>query len=100
MGVSLLLNLVGAVMAFVVFQWLADKVPYRSNKVMKFFTKMAMPIYLFHQQIIFILLTLLNGILPAYVHSLVNFVGAIGISAVIAMVMMRFRFTRFLIGEK
>lgn len=100
MGVSLLLNLVGAVMAFVVFQWLADKVPYRSNKVMKFFTKMAMPIYLFHQQIIFILLTLLNGILPAYIHSLVNFVGAIGISAVIAMVMMRFRFTRFLIGEK
>ena len=97
---KLALYVCGAISAFVVLQRIATKVNWYKNKIFLLFSKNSMPIYLFHQQIVYIFVYLLNGVVNPYVNSLVNFVAATGISLLISVVLMRFKTTRFLIGEK
>ena len=59
-----------------------------------------MPIYLFHQQVVYVLIYCLNGVLDPYIHVGVNIVGTMLVSVLISSVMMRFKWTRILIGEK
>lgn len=100
MGLEFLLRIVGALMAFVVLQKLADRLMWKDSKVFGVLSKNAMPVYLFHQQIVYVFLCLLNGMLNPYIHAAVNFVGVMGVSLLLSMLMAKFRWTRFLIGEK
>ena len=59
-----------------------------------------MPMYLFHQQIIYFTIMIFNGRVNPYINSLLNFVIAIVLSFGISYFMMKFKVTRFLIGEK
>lgn len=99
-GTGLLLHTVSALMAFIILQKLGSNVKWKQNKIFVTFSKYSMPIYLFHQQIIYFLIDWLNGAIHPYVHTSINFIGAILISSGISAILMKWKATRFLIGEK
>lgn len=90
----------GALMAFFVLQCFASKVEWKKNKVFMFLSKNSMTIYLFHQQIIYFTILWLNGKVNPYVNSLINFGVALFLSCLISILLMKFKVTRILIGEK
>lgn len=100
LGLSFLLHIIGALMAFVVLQKLANRVNWKESKVFSFLSKNSMPVYLFHQQVIYVFISLLNGVINPYLHAGINFIGAMVISLIISTPLMKFKWTRFLIGEK
>jgi len=99
-GFDFLLHIVGAVMAFVVLQKIADLIKWKERKTIGFLGKNSMPIYLFHQQIVYVFIVLLNGKVNPFIHAGINFIGAMLIALLISVLLMKFRWTRFLIGEK
>ena len=98
-GADTLLNILGSVLCFVLLQTLSNKIHWQEKKIITYLSEISMPMYLFHQQIIYIMLMLFNGINP-YIHVLINFSFAIVFSLILSTILMRFRITRFLIGEK
>ncbi len=100
MGLEFILNIAGALMAFVVLQRIAEAVNWQNSKVFGYLSKNSMPVYLFHQQIIYFVIYYLNGIINPHLHALLNFVVSLSVSLLISCVFMKFRVTRFLIGEK
>lgn len=99
LGLSFLMNIVGALMAFVVLQKIADKVNW-NHKFFALFSKRSMVVYLLHQQIIYFFIYWLNGVINPYINAMVNFAGALGVSLLLATVLLKFHITRFLVGEK
>lgn len=97
---SLLLYAVGAVLAFTALSKLGTLVSYRSSKIYGFFSSVSMPVYLLHQQLIYLPIYLLNGILNPYGIAAINFVFSLALSLVLSALLMKFKATRFLIGEK
>ena len=93
-------HILGALMSFFVLRWLAEKVDWKNNKLFMMFSKYSMTIYLFHQQIIYVTIIWLNGKVNPYVHSFVNFLVALVLSSFISALLMKFKVTRILIGEK
>lgn len=93
-------HILGALMSFFVLRWLAEKVDWKNNKLFMMFSKYSMIIYLFHQQIIYVTIIWLNGKVNPYVHSFVNFLVALVLSSFISALLMKFKVTRILIGEK
>ena len=90
---------IGALMAFFVLQKLASL--FRGDsRGFAFLSRRSMAVYLFHQQIVYGGIYLLNGVVCLYLNATVNFVAATVISLLIATILLRFRITRFLIGEK
>ena len=100
LGISFCVNIFGAVMAFVVLQKIASKISYKNNKTIALLTKTSMAVYLFHQQVIYVFLDVLNGLINPYLHAGITFVGAVGVSVLLASLLMKCKATRFLIGEK
>ncbi|MBO5868925.1 MAG: acyltransferase [Oscillospiraceae bacterium] len=98
-GFAFLTNVVGAVMAFVVLQKIGEKVKWNKPHF-SFVSKRSMVVYLFHQQVVYFLIYWFNGILNPYLHAAVNFVVSMAISLGIATVLLRFKSTSFLVGEK
>lgn len=97
---ELALHIVGALMAFVVLQRLADMIKWEDNKYFGFLSKKSMPVYLFHQQIIYLFIIWFNGRVAPFLHVVINFTGAMTVSLIISSIMMRFKWTKMLIGEK
>lgn len=100
LGARILLQLWGACMAFVVLEKLAKRVNWKSSKAFAFISAKSMPIYLFHQQIIYFSVLLLNGKASPYIHAALNFVLAFGGAVLITVIFNKYQWTRFLIGEK
>lgn len=99
LGANFVLHIVGALMAFVVLQKIADRTNW-NNALFSFLSKRSMVIYLVHQQVIYFFIHWLNGRVGIGLNVVVNFVGAMGISLAVATVLLKFRITRFLLGEK
>ena len=99
-GTNLLLHIIGAVMAFFVLQKVSNIIKWKKSKMFMYFSCHSMPIYLFHQQIIYFFIYYFNGKLHPYINTLINFIGAMLISIIMSDVLMRFKITRFFIGEK
>lgn len=97
LGAGVIVNLTGAVMSFVILQKIAPKANFRMLQKLATY---AMPIYLFHQQMIYLFIFLLNGVVHPVLHSVINFIGGLGISLLISFLLMKFRLTRHFIGEK
>ena len=72
----------------------------QDSKLFYFIVKQSMPIYLFHQQVIYFFIFWLNGLVNPYINASINFIGAMVVSIIISGTLMRFKLTRFLIGEK
>ena len=100
LGLEFVLHIVGALMAFVILQKITDKIKWKESKVFGILSKNSMPVYLFHQQVIYIFVTWLNGLINPYLHSGINFIGAMVVSLLISSILMKFKWTRMLIGEK
>lgn len=87
--------MIGAVGAFVIFQRLAKRINTK-NSVLQFGYKHSMTIYLFHQQIIYVLILILDGkISPPHLVAL-NFCISIAISSMMAVITNQYAVLRFL----
>lgn len=100
LGLTFLLHVIGAMAAFVVLQKLANRGHWNESKIFMLLSKNSMPVYLFHQQIIYVFISALNGMINPYLHAGINFIGAMSISLLMSTLMMKFKWTRFLIGMK
>lgn len=99
-GFHLFLYIIGALMAFVLLQKLAKVIEWKKIWIFRYFSRYSMPIYLFHQQVIYFFIYWLNGKINPYINVLINFIGSMLISTIISCVLMKFRVMRFLVGEK
>ncbi len=98
--VILLLHLVGSIMSFKALNQLALKVKWREWKWLNALSRVSMPVFLFHQQIIYVVISLLNGLISPYVIVLLNFLISLTVSFGISTILMKWKTTRYLIGEK
>lgn len=98
--IEIILHVFGAIAAFECLQWLATKIDWKNSGVFMFLSKRSMPVYLFHQQVIYFTIIWLNGKINPYIHVAINFVVAMTVSLIISSILMKFKITRFLIGEK
>ena len=92
-------DLSGAIMAFLLLSWLASKV-YQKNKLSQTFIALSFLIYLFHQQIICILLWNFSTMVNPYIMCVINFLCSILVSYYMGKVLMKHKATRYLIGIK
>ena len=99
-GLTVILQLIGAVMAFLVLQKLAGYVDLKNNELIKCFSQISMPIFLLHQQLIYFSISLFNGLVNPYVNAIINVVFAIVGSAIITKLLYKVRLCRMLMGEK
>ena len=99
LGCSPLLHIIGAISAFVLLQRFVNHF-IRDNKVIEFFSKHSMVIYLVHQQLIYFTIGWFNGIVPPVILVLINFVFSLSVSTVFSMLMHKTKVTRFLVGCK
>lgn len=100
-GLDFLLHVIGAIMIFVVLQKIAVLFSrWKENKVFMCLSKNSMPIYLFHQQVIYFSIVLLNGIVNPYIHIIINFFISLFVSLILSFVLTRFKASRMLLGEK
>lgn len=92
---NLLLCMIEAIGAFVIFQRMAEKIDIK-NPVLQFGSKHSMTIYLFHQQIIYVLILMFNGKMSPSCLVILNFSISIAISSIIAVITTRYSILRFL----
>lgn len=99
-GTGIVLNIVGAVSAFVVFNKLSNINKLSNNKIIKELGKYSFIIYLFHQQLIYGVIDLFNGIVHPVILVILSFIISITISYFIACVLNTNQISRKLIGMK
>lgn len=99
LGGNYLTTLVGAVMSFTLLQWIASKISWQ-NALMSLISKRSMGIYLFHQQIIWFCLYLLNSYVNPYLLAPICFILSILVSFGIVSLFLLTKLSRLLIGEK
>lgn len=90
---------IGAIMAWAVLQFLAALLPWQNSKAFRMLVDCSMPMYLFHQQIIYFTIVALNGVVVPWLNAGINFVGAVVGSMAISKILMRWKVSRMLIGE-
>lgn len=99
-GIELVMHVAGALSAFFILQKMADGFDWKNSKFIQFFMQRSMPIYLFHQQVIYIIIYWLNGRVNPYINSMANILASFAVSIIISSILIRFKATRFLVGEK
>lgn len=100
LGIAFVLHVVGALSAFFVLQKIANYyTKWRNSGFFHYVAQRAMPVYLFHQQIIYLSIYMLNGRISALPNAILNFIIAMFVSLLISSLLLRFNITRFLIGE-
>ena len=100
MGLSIMLHIVGAIMAWNVLQTLSVHIQWQDSRGFNKLSTYSMPIYLFHQQIIYFVLNALDGLINPWINAGVNFIVATVGSFFISAILMKWKITRFLVGEK
>lgn len=93
-----LLHIVGALMAFVIFQKISAHI--NREGIWGFLGKYTMTIYLFHQQIIYILILGTNGMINPYLNVMIIFSVALCLSVLISNILLKFKIGRIIVGEK
>lgn len=85
-------------MAFAILQKAANK--FKNNKTILRLSRRSMIIYLYHQQIIYFFIAGLNGKTLPYANAIINFAGTMLITFIISTLLLKFKITRLLVGEK
>lgn len=98
--IALLLHIVGAVSSFIILTNIAEYVSIEKSKVLSFLNVHSFNMYLFHQQIIYGIITLLNGRISPIVIAAVCFLFSIVVSGIMSLVFSKNKLTRFLLGLK
>lgn len=99
MVIQLPMHTTGAIMSFVVLQKVSNKVSF-DGRFAQFLSRSSMIVYLLHQQIIYFFITGLNGYIHPYLNGLINFAGSLSVSLLAAYILLKFKTTKFLFGEK
>ncbi len=99
LGCKVLLHMIGAVSAFILLQRLVNRFS-NGNKVIDFFGKHSMVVYLVHQQLIYFSIGWFNGVVPPVILVLINFVFSLAVSTVFSVLMHTAKISRVLIGSK
>ena len=100
-GIGYVTHIVSSVAAFLTLQLLSSKINWADNKIFNFFTGLTMPIYLFHQQVIYVIIALLNPLIKSpYLLAPVLFIGSLTVSALLGLLFTKVRPLRLLVGEK
>ena len=97
---NLILHIIGAIMAWTTLQFFAERIHWQENELFMKLSAYSMPMYLFHQQIIYFTIVWLNGKVNPWIHAGINFMAALIGSFLISAILMRWKVTRLLIGEK
>lgn len=71
---NFILRIAGSLIAFVVFVKLGYVLYAKQSKIINSIMKHNFEMFLFHQQIIYVCLLSLNGILPPAIHAIFNFI--------------------------
>lgn len=98
--VEIILPLVGAISAFYFLQFMADIFRWKNSRNFGKLSSYSMPMYLFHQQIIYFVIIRFNGKVSPYINAMLNFTIALVGSYIISKILMKYKITKFLIGEK
>lgn len=99
-SLNFVLHIVGGIMAWTVLQSLAAHVKWKDNRCFMTLSSYSMSMYLFHQQIIYFTIVLLNGKVNPWLHAGINFVVAFIGSVLISVTLVHWKITRNLVGEK
>lgn len=99
-GLGLLINVFGAIGAFVTLQIISERVKWKDNSIFTLLASKTMPMYLFHQQIIYFIIFYLNGRLNPWIHVGISFLVSTVLSLMISIILGHFRITSMLIGDK
>ncbi len=99
LGLTVSMYISGAIMAWAGLQKIARIIPWKNSKAFKILSSYTMPLYLFHQQIVYFVILLLNGKVSPWLNVAANFIIAIGGAFIISVILMKFKVTRFLLGE-
>lgn len=97
---SALLKIVGIFMIVSILLYLADRVSWKENKVFKFVSKRSMLVYLFHQQLIYFTIVWFNGVVNPYMNAFINFIFSLGISLIMATIILKSKTLKIMFGEK
>ena len=100
LGTSFLTHIAGALMAFTVLQFIAGKYEWKKSNVIQILVICSMPVYLLHQQIVYCSVAVFNGMINPYLMALLNFLIALSLSLLLSKLLMHFKLTKTLIGEK
>lgn len=102
-GINLIVRCIceisGAIMAFLLLSYCASKIHWE-NKFVTNLTIVSFPIYLFHQQIIYVLLWNFQSMINPYIMSALCFLCSIIVSYCISLILMKYKVTKNLIGIK
>ena len=93
-------NVSGSLMAFYILLYLAEKIDYKNKYIFQFLKEYNIVVYIFHQQIIWCVITLLNGRCSPFLMAFTSFIVSFGCSMLIAYVLGKFNITRTLVGLK
>lgn len=93
------LHLFGAIAAFILLQRFVNRF-LQDNKIIEFFSKHSMVIYLVHQQLIYFSIGWFNDVVPPIILVLTNFAFSLTVSTAFAVLMSKTKVTRFLVGSK
>lgn len=97
-GLGLLINVFGAIGAFITLQIISERIQWKDNGIFVLLANKTMPMYLFHQQIIYFVIFYLNGALNPWIHMSISFLISTVLSLMISIVLEQFRITSALIG--
>ncbi|MBE5887892.1 MAG: acyltransferase [Lachnospiraceae bacterium] len=103
-GIALMLHSVGAIMAFVILNrlacWLNKKqIDYEGNSLYNFLYKHSFGIYLFHQQIIYFVINILNGRISPILLVAMCFIISLFVSSIICVLLETNKITRGVIAS-
>ncbi|ELC8380985.1 acyltransferase [Clostridium perfringens] len=99
-GLEFILHVIGCLMVFIILNRIASKVQYEKSKLYLFLKKYNFTIYLFHQQVIYWVINLLNGKISSVSLLAMNFIIAMIVSSIIAILLGKIKITRILVGMK
>lgn len=88
-----------SVMVFMIMQYISNHINWQ-NKVNEMFINCSMSIYIFHHSIVWIMISLWNGMINPYLHAVLTFLVSMVISLLLSFVCLKYKLTRFMIGMK
>ena len=95
-----LLHVIGAITAFHCLDLLANRIKWNNKRIFNVLQKYSMPMYLFHQQIVYCCISITNGKINSYINAFIIYIITVCGSLLISKIMMSTAITRSLIGEK
>lgn len=102
-GISLIAknicDVCGAIMAFLLLSYIASKCRWETS-FFRTLSIVSFPIYLFHQQIIYVLLWNFQSLLNPYLMCAINLIGSLLVSYSISMILIKHSVTKKIIGIK